>query len=149
MTCPSRHEIKDCLAGRLSVDDLESIYFHAEDCASCTQVFAELESEMRSAASPLQRLSGAAEPIEPACRQMMSSAATLLSNNAVDGGYQPATTPEVNVAPKVIRDYELHEVIGMGGMGTVYRAWHTRLKRSVAIKVLSATRSGSRRADRS
>ena len=32
--------------------------------------------------------------------------------------------------------YELHEVIGRGGMGIVYRAKDRRLKRTVAIKLL-------------
>lgn len=35
-----------------------------------------------------------------------------------------------------IRDYELLEVVGNGGMGTVYRAHHCRLQRDFAIKLL-------------
>src|SRR5215469_15497918 len=34
--------------------------------------------------------------------------------------------------------YEIHSVIGAGGMGEVYRAHDTRLNRIIAIKVLSA-----------
>src|SRR4051812_22728496 len=34
--------------------------------------------------------------------------------------------------------YELHELIGMGGMGEVYRAFDTTKERMVALKVLRA-----------
>lgn len=39
-----------------------------------------------------------------------------------------------------IQKYRLLELIGQGGMGTVYRALHTQLNRLVAIKVINADR---------
>jgi serine/threonine protein kinase len=48
-----------------------------------------------------------------------------------DGPSQP-----VCVSPESIQRYELKEEIGRGGMGSVYYARDTRLKRDVAVKVL-------------
>ena len=44
--------------------------------------------------------------------------------------------------PANVGAYELVERIGRGGMGTVYRAVHTRLKRPAAVKILRADRIG-------
>lgn len=38
--------------------------------------------------------------------------------------------------PRRVREYELQERIGQGGMGVVWKAWHVRLKKHRAIKVL-------------
>lgn len=40
-------------------------------------------------------------------------------------------------APLVLGNYVLEEIIGSGGMGVVYKARHQRMKRVVAVKVLS------------
>lgn len=47
-----------------------------------------------------------------------------------------------------IGDYQLTEYIGAGGMGEVYRAIHSRLKRVCAIKVLTHFLPGSHSAER-
>src|ERR1700694_3795292 len=36
----------------------------------------------------------------------------------------------------MLGQYELHELLGIGGMGAVYRGYQARLKRVVAVKVL-------------
>ena len=53
-----------------------------------------------------------------------------------DAHEQPQGT-SVNLAPGVtLGDYLLQEQIGRGGMGRVFRGWHSRMQRMVAIKVL-------------
>ena len=49
----------------------------------------------------------------------------------------PQTSATLVVQPgHRIRDYELLELLGQGGMGSVWKAKHTRLKKFVALKLL-------------
>lgn len=48
----------------------------------------------------------------------------------------PATTPEIPPGTVLDGKYEIGSPIGRGRFGTVYRARHLRLRRSVAVKVL-------------
>jgi len=41
-----------------------------------------------------------------------------------------------SAAPQFIRDYQLLEKLGQGGMGAVYKALHTKLNKTVALKIL-------------
>src|SRR5512143_484191 len=42
-----------------------------------------------------------------------------------------------NLSGQMLGQYELRDLIGVGGMGAVYRGYQVNLKREVAIKVLS------------
>ncbi|MBK8432525.1 MAG: protein kinase [Chloroflexi bacterium] len=37
---------------------------------------------------------------------------------------------------QVINNFELQEIVGRGGMGVVYRAWHAELERYAAVKIM-------------
>ena len=45
--------------------------------------------------------------------------------------------------PEILGDYRITGLLGRGGMGTVYEAWHVTLEREVAIKVLSPVYSAN------
>ena len=48
-----------------------------------------------------------------------------------------AGTDETPGGPIRFAEYELRKVLGRGGMGVVHQAFHTKLKRLVAVKMLS------------
>ena len=49
---------------------------------------------------------------------------------------QPSRDPNALVQGERLDHFELQEYIDVGGMGTVFRAWDTKLHRQVAVKVL-------------
>jgi serine/threonine protein kinase len=51
--------------------------------------------------------------------------------------FQAAAVRERQFEQLVVGNYQVLDRLGAGGMGTVYKAWHRRMKRVVAIKVLS------------
>src|SRR5688500_5381214 len=64
-----------------------------------------------------------------------------------DSAQSQDTVPEARPAPAAVAvpDYELLDTLGHGGMGVVYLAVQTRLKRIVALKmILSGAHAGPR-----
>jgi len=60
----------------------------------------------------------------------------LLGGNTVQGLSPPGTKANRDRTGQRIKDYELHEQIGVGGFGAVYRAYQPNVLRDVAIKII-------------
>ncbi|QDT43006.1 Serine/threonine-protein kinase PknB [Gimesia alba] len=125
MECPSQKTIEAFLSGELGYDSLADVELHFGSCTDCQKLLEEL-----SAAHPLvlantdHQILGWSENIAD---RLISRLEQSDSGNDLEA--------ELSL-PVMIGDYELLELIGRGGMGSVYRARQVKLNRTVAVKVI-------------
>ncbi|TWU39912.1 Serine/threonine-protein kinase PrkC [Novipirellula aureliae] len=126
--CPTQSKLIDYLLGNVSGDDWHRIAEHLDSCEHCEATISALDGESDTLIESLRRPDINDEIESEAYQRAVQGAVAAWSESAAK-----SMVPSVK-----LRDYELIEPIGCGGMATVYRAIHTRLNREVAIKVLPA-----------
>jgi eukaryotic-like serine/threonine-protein kinase len=127
--CPTLAELAAFLYDELPHDAMDDIGAHVSGCPHCDAV--------------VRRMDEATDNGLPGRRHSVISAGA--DAPVADNGPALATVPPVVRAVPVDRlsqpfqlgQYRIGERIGRGGMGAVYRAEHIRLKKSVAVKILS------------
>ncbi len=134
-TCPDRGDLLDYVVGRLAEPPEESVSRHVDTCPECQATLADLCEDDDTLVAQLRRPPDDPYLDESQCRRLLSELESM-----------PIGPAEVAEFPLELGEYRLIEKIGRGGMATVYKAVHTKLSRTVALKVLPSSRIGDSRA---
>jgi hypothetical protein len=133
--CPSREVLSDLALGKLPMDAIDVIGQHVESCPACQSALESLDNLEDSVIADLKGQTNPLPP-DPQLQEQIREAEQISHVVWHEQSPQPPEEP----LPERLGQYQIIERIGRGGMGTVYKAMHTRLKRPVAIKVLPAGR---------
>ena len=135
-SCPTIEDLSQYLLGLGSPTVYDFVETHLETCKPCLNALetATVQDELTDAVS---------NPILPEISQdrlslILSFAEKQIQLEQKTSGIE---SKEVRLAAGAhIGGYVIEDMIGRGGMGTVYAAYDPRLKRRVAIKVIRASK---------
>jgi serine/threonine protein kinase len=146
-TCPSPELLADYALGRCSVEDLELVAAHVAQCDACQARFDGLDGLNDSFVCKLRQPPEPDMPSHDAELEALVAQAEAIPLDAGDAENTQAPPPRAaepsgpsGGPPATLGQYQFLARLGRGGMGTVYKARHLRLKRLVAVKVISQRR---------
>lgn len=144
--CPSRDNLAAYVQGTLSEEAVERVADHLDTCPACETTVEDLERQSDPLVDRLRRPIVGNEYQEEAQCQRAVSLAEAVAEASFAVGTSTKKEPALDSMLQSIREYQLLEKLGEGGMGAVYKGSHTKLKRVVALKVLPPYRMQDRQA---
>ncbi len=140
-THPEPALLADFGLGKLSDAEAESIEEHLGQCDSCCQQLEEIAADDSFAAL----VRGCDPGLEP-CTEAISLRAAARDTRARNLSDLQGETSRISESVASHPRYAVRELVGIGGMGAVYRASHRLMNREVAIKIIRPeilTRTGA------
>ena len=131
--CPNPDVLADYVLGRLSESDLTGIVSHVEACPLCQSQLETLDGLSDTVITYLRRTAAdTADSDDFLLKDVLSRLGSIASQSGGDSDDQVHEA----ALPLQIGQYRLVEKLGQGAMGAVFKAFHSKLKRTVAVKLL-------------
>ncbi len=127
--------------GEIYGDEIDQLYDHLDSCPECQQIFFGIEKpddnfrNLIAGITPEDLKQAKVFTDRELLNETAVSVVDFFSNKVNASRREP-----VLQLPCTIRQYDVTRLIGMGGMGEVYEAQHTKLKRRAAVKVIRSFR---------
>lgn len=138
-TCVTAGELRSYLLGLATGEAEETVAEHLSACEACAAAADEVERTMEreddGLVASLRQCAGELPELLDTCRETVGRIERLASTW---GESLPDFQHEPEPPPKQVREYELLESLGEGGMGRVFLARHRKLDSLRAIKLLPA-----------
>ena len=150
--CPNPKTLSDLLLGRLPAEQAEPLEAHVLRCTTCANVVESIdvedpvtagfavwpsrrpeETELRAAIEQAYEIRSRISTVDGEETSISSNAKAPESVQAIIDALRPAQ--EVDELGR-LADYRVLKVVGCGGMGVVFLAEDTQLRRRVAIKAM-------------